>query len=590
MQRTGLLSFLLLLSVTLFSQLSQPSFDTQKKFTFFKTWNWLKYYHPDFATGKVKADSVFLQYLPEVDKASDNAVFNRLITHILGQLSIPVNDAVTVKQFAWPNFLVQNLDTFWLPNNELLSPAIKTKLRQVFKNRFTGEVHYYMSNRGYESDIPHEPAYPFPDTVNIPYEYRMLTLAKIQGAIDYMSPNKYVMDQTWTTVVLRFIPLFAASDSRQDYETCLMRIAATLNDSHTWPFYEDMKYKKRILSNPYYPPFDYQVLGNKMLVTNIIVKELCDSANILQGDLISSLDGIAVADRIKELSGLLSVSNKNLLLYKMAIYTNNLPFKASKSSISITVERNGKTHESVLNMIQGSNKDYIQQLNSYLSKYNHKKELVGLQYLDSGVVYFHIGQTYRFVQHAPEDKMIATMDSILDVAARSKALLFDMRDYPDWGGFVYTLFRLTGKMPPKYGRYYVANKQLVGTYKLAEDRDTYYPPYVKPGKQTYKGKVVIIVNPVTRSMSEWNTMSLQTLFPQSITIGQQTSGADGDLKYLNLPGGYALPFTGNGIFYPDGTPAQRKGVKINIRVTPTVKEILSGKDILLEKAMKVIKQ
>jgi hypothetical protein len=47
-------------------------------------------------------------------------------------------------------------------------------------------------------------------------------------------------------------------------------------------------------------------------------------------------------------------------------------------------------------------------------------------------------------------------------------------------------------------------------------------------------------------MSEWNTMHLQTLFPQSITIGQQTSGGDGDERMINLPGNYILPFTGNG--------------------------------------------
>lgn len=43
-------------------------------------------------------------------------------------------------------------------------------------------------------------------------------------------------------------------------------------------------------------------------------------------------------------------------------------------------------------------------------------------------------------------------------------------------------------------------------------------------------------------------MSLQHIFPQSVTMGQRTAGADGDVTKVNLPGDYVLEFTGNGIF------------------------------------------
>lgn len=46
-------------------------------------------------------------------------------------------------------------------------------------------------------------------------------------------------------------------------------------------------------------------------------------------------------------------------------------------------------------------------------------------------------------------------------------------------------------------------------------------------------------------------MDLQHIFPQAITIGQQTASAYGDITKVNLPGDYVLEFTGNGIFYPD---------------------------------------
>ena len=46
--------------------------------------------------------------------------------------------------------------------------------------------------------------------------------------------------------------------------------------------------------------------------------------------------------------------------------------------------------------------------------------------------------------------------------------------------------------------------------------------------------------------------------------------------------------SGIGVFYPDGTPTQRIGVKIDYPLHPTIKGINEGKDELLEKAMELI--
>jgi hypothetical protein len=57
-----------------------------------------------------------------------------------------------------------------------------------------------------------------------------------------------------------------------------------------------------------------------------------------------------------------------------------------------------------------------------------------------------------------------------------------------------------------------------------------------------------------------------------------------------LPGGYAFPFSGNAIFYPDGTQAQRKGVKINKVVYPALDDITKGEDTQLKAALQWINQ
>ena len=100
----------------------------------------------------------------------------------------------------------------------------------------------------------------------------------------------------------------------------------------------------------------------------------------------------------------------------------------------------------------------------------------------------------------------------------------------------------------------------------------------------YKGKVIILVNETSQSHAEFTAMILQT-GDNAITIGSQTSGADGNVDRFEMVGGYKTMITGIGIFYPDETETQRKGIKIDIEVKPTIQGIIDRKDEVLERAI-----
>lgn len=105
----------------------------------------------------------------------------------------------------------------------------------------------------------------------------------------------------------------------------------------------------------------------------------------------------------------------------------------------------------------------------------------------------------------------------------------------------------------------------------------------------YNGKVILLVNEKAQSHTEFAIMNLQS-GDNVTTIGSQTSGADGRISFIELFGGNKTGFTGNGIFYPDGTETQRKGVKIDIEVKVTINGIIEGKDEILEKAIEFATQ
>ena len=104
----------------------------------------------------------------------------------------------------------------------------------------------------------------------------------------------------------------------------------------------------------------------------------------------------------------------------------------------------------------------------------------------------------------------------------------------------------------------------------------------------YRGKVIIFVDERSQSQGEYSAMALQTI-PSSITIGSQTAGADGAVSPIPMGGQLAISYSGYGIFYPDKTPTQRRGVKIDIQVKKTIESVSKDQDVILNAALKYLK-
>jgi hypothetical protein len=285
----------------------------------------------------------------------------------------------------------------------------------------------------------------------------------------------------------------------------------------------------------------------------------------------------------------LSASNPNALHSRLSRYYDNLLFPTGSLHATLSLTRTGNTRKVDVEWV--SKQDDFETLSAYLNEKLGKSKLgIQTEYAASGVVIFRANQTSRFLENLAEDKLKTAMDSIFTLAGKQKGIIFDMRSYPDWGGFYYLIYNTFGKDNNPYSKYYMLDKQHIGMYKKITDIVEYYPPTAKPGKRTINAKIAILVDGETLSAAEYYTMFLQHMFPNAITIGSQSAGADGDDKEIILPGGYKFPFSGNAIFYPDGTQAQRKGVKIDKIVYPLVNDIVKGEDTQLKEAIKWINQ
>jgi len=571
MKKTSVLLIFFLFQQYIFAQKEQY-------YDFIKTWNFIKYYHPDVASRKIDADSLFLVNVKNISSQDD---FNSIVDKLTGKLNKKFTTSAPAETSQDVFSKNQNFD--WFQKNRKVSSENKDLLNTIYKYRYNFE------NLPKGKLVSEEKKYPFAKDENLPQEYRLLTLAKIQGVVDYLFPHKYLMDKNFDTFFKNMLDESLTINTRKDFEIILANLVSKMEDSHAFKFYRELNYRNDFLFNAsYYSPFDYKIVDNYLLVTDIVFPEICTKGNIKKGDHITEINDKKISKIIDEKSRLLSVSNREKLIFELSSYQNNLIWSDNSPQKLLKVKSGNKTFTTNIELVNTLDKTQVNVLSNYINNENQKWATRELNNKD--IAYFNINNTLKFINDVDDDKIDGKMESIILNASKKKAMVFDMRGYPDWGGFIFHyMYKYFSPSENYFYKYYAPNLKNIGTFAYLKDSYHYFPEIKDMKTMPYSGKVFIIVNPETRSASEWYTMSLQKIFPQSITIGQQTAGADGDVVRVNLPDDYLLEFTGNGIFYPDNSQTQQIGVRIDEVIKYKDQDFLDKKDLEFERISNALK-
>lgn len=571
MKKTSVLLIFFLFQQYIFAQKDQY-------YDFIKTWNFIKYYHPDLASGKIDADSLFLMNVKNISSQDD---FNSIVEKLTGKLNKKFTASAPSETSQ--DVFIKNQNFNWFQKNRKISSENKDALNSIYNHRYNFE------NLQKGKLVSDEKKYAFPKTENLSIEYRLLALAKIQGVVDYLFPHKYIMDKGFEEYFKNSLNENSKVTSRKDFEIILAKLVSKMKDSHAFKFYRELNYRNDFLFNAsYYSPFDYKIVDNYLLVTNIVFPEICTKANIKKGDHITEINGKKVSQMIDEKSRLLSVSNREKLIFELSSYQNNLIWSDNSPQKLLKVKSGNKTFTTNIELVSTLDKIQVNVLSNYINNKNQK--WVTRELINKDIAYFNINNTLQFINDVDDDKIDKKMESIILDASKKKAMVFDMRGYPDWGGFIFHyVYKYFSPTENYFYKYYAPNRKNIGTFVYLKDSYHYFPEIKDMKTMPYSSKVFIIVNPESRSASEWYTMSLQKIFPQSITIGQQTAGADGDVVKVNLPGDYHLEFTGNGIFYPDNSQTQQTGVRIDEVIKYKDQDFLDKKDLEFERVLNALK-
>lgn len=501
-----------------------------------RIWGFAKYHHPTFASRSINADAEYFCLLNDVLQAPDS-MKNDICLKWISELG-PY--AVRDKEDD------ENIETFndfnWISDSLSLGKALSDSLMKL-RDADPG-------NNQYVKQTPVNVSYIETQYSDIPKDdvaYRLLGVAKFWNAVDSYSPNRNLTDRPWDDVLAEYIAL--AFDRSISFSALYSRMVSELCDTHVNSWYVP-------IFGGRFVPLMCQFAEDRLFVT-----DTCSLVpnNFEIGDEIILIDSVSPIKRLNDLAPYIPHSNRSSLLRDGSYAT----LLTAKNEACVEYVRGGKTYTTRISSVDGSkfvNRRFSSQNTS--TKPEFKKVAGGIGYINISNL------TYKDEQDL--ENFLASCDK----------LIIDLRSYP--------------------AEYDVLHK-LLPTFFFSQAREAaevLLPQAHRPGgfirttvstrktsepDKLYKGKVVLLVNVHSQSMSEYFTMFLQTI-PGSVTVGSQTAGADGDVTRIQLP--YAsFNITGAGICYPDGTNAQRNGVKIDKVVEPSAEGMIRGVDEQLQAAI-----
>lgn len=538
---------------------AQTKDQTQQFAILCKTWGLLKYYHPGVATGKQDWDSVLVTALARLSKSSNQQQLNKEVQQMM--VIAGENTAKAYSPLAKENINVRNLDHNWLKDN-MLTLAHQKALTFITEHPYSGLNYYAQPNPQNDSTVYTPNEKPYPEMLLPNVNYRLLSLFRFWNVINYFYPYKYTIGKPWGKVLEEMIPEMIKANDTLSYHKSLAKMAASINDSHggLWPQVFDT------ITGKYSPSFDFRIIDKVAIVTRI------DSADRLSklrmGSVIEKIDGIELYQKMQAYWDYIPASNnggKTKSLHYILLNSNK------QTAMLSGYHPDGERFELIVDL---KKRDLLKGYHNFFG-------------MESPITYKMLADSVGYVFFSNINRK--NLDSIMLSLMQTKAIIFDMRNYPANGSGTYLVPEYLLKAPQYYSRLTRPDFSLPGTfiYEVA-NKETAYAQVGKHNPNPYKGKIILLVDNRTQSAAEWACMTLKTADNVTV-IGDQTAGADGNVTRTILPGGYRINFSGLGIYYPNGTETQRIGIKVDVPVTYTVLDIVNQQDPLLKKALEFIK-
>lgn len=512
-----------------------------------RIWGFMKYHHPEIGKGNYNWDYELFRVLPQYLKADNKDVRDEVLFGWINKYGKP-DSCKNCKPTAEDAFLKPDLK--WVEDIGM-SKELKNVIRYIYENRYQGE-HFYISRApdvGYPVFNNENPY------VDMPYPdqgFRLLSLYRYWNMVKYFFPYTYVTDKNWNTVLQEYIPKFILAKDELEYELAALQIVGEVTDSHA-NLYGDKIAKLR---GAFFAPLRVKFIEGKLIVFDFYNSKLVDDIKI--GDEITHINGKTINSIVDSLRIYYPASNEEGRLESIS---RDL-LRSSKNKVSIKYISLGKEIEKEISLYSMDELDFK-------SWEDARKKGSSYNLLDGNIGYVTLEKIKQ-----------GDIPKIKEEFKNTKGIIIDIRNYPAFS-VQFLLGSYFVEKDTDFVRFSIGNINNPGEFNLTPALK------IRKGHDTYQGKLIVLVNEESVSLSEYTAMALRAGARTTI-VGSTTAGADGDISSISLPGGLHTTISGIGVYYPNGGQTQRIGIVPDVEVRPTVKGIKEGRDELLEKAIEII--
>ncbi len=411
------------------------------------------------------------------------------------------------------------------------------------------------------------PAMDLPETDRLAGFVRLWSEVKYNFAFFSRMP-----DLNWDKVLVDYLPQVQAARTDVEYYQVLRRCMALLRDGHSDVEGPAPAQGGRLpfLLEPIEGMAVMTAVSDANATTNAAQREQLAQANLKRGEAVTHINGRAIADILKD----------DIYPYICASTPQGRDLWADQQLGSGPF---GKETAVRVKALDGSER----QVTLTCGRWRMSRVTGGLpdfRDLSDGILYFKISSF-------GSDDIVKKVDANMDRICAGKGLILDLR-YNGGGDSSHgdaLLSRMTDKplqnLKWKTRQYVPAHRAWGRSEQWCEG----HPGMIQPREgRRYTGPVVVLVGPATCSAAE-DFVAVFQCGGRGKVIGQPTNGSTGQPLPLELPGGGRARICTKWDTYPDGREFVGIGCIPEVEVVPTRADIAAGRDVVLEKAVTLLR-
>lgn len=518
-----------------------------------KVWGFLKYHHPVVTAGQRQWDFELLRMIPQILSAPDRAAADRALQQWISNIG-PVAECTSCVRLN-PVDLHTRPSLAWISDRAVVSAELKAPLERIYLNRAAAEAQFYVAlapqvlNPNFTNELPYKTVR-FPDP-----GFQLLALFRFWNIVEYWAPYRDQIGEDWDGVLRQSISRVGLAKDRASFELEMIAVIARIRDTHA-NLWSSLHVRPPLGACSL--PVAIRFIEDRPVVSAYADEESGKASGLKVGDIVESLDGIAVAKLVDTWRPFYAASNEPTRLRDIAVSMGN----GACGAVKVGVRREtGAQDISTARVPKPRQKQAG----------NHDRAGDTFQLLADDIAYLKLSSIKR-----------TDVPGYMAAAAHTRGLIIDIRNYPS--DFVpFALGQYFVEKPTEFVRFTAGDTGNPGAFHWGP------PLTIMPQLPHYAGKVMILIDETSQSRSEYTAMALRT-GARAKVIGSTTAGADGNVSWIALPGGLRSAISGIGVFYPDKRVTQRVGIVPDIEVRPTIRGVRAGVDEVLESAIAEIRR